>query len=168
MNLPSYQLWNSHFVGAYLLWRFVKGYSSVATHGPDLPIVFPVLQLLTTPALLNHVPKSKSKTKTLEDFIVNIVKGREQYLVINLAKETKRNLDWILNSIAVAIATGLLMIDYKNARLEPNGSIKESTKMKGFMEELRKVTGAKAWKFGRWLGALTNAEVMGYLGVSIT
>lgn len=168
MNYSLHSLWNSHFVGAYLLWRLVKGYSGIAGHGLDLLLVFPLLQLIATPALTKHIPSGRSKTQSLEEYIVNIIRSKEQYLILDLAQETMNHREWISQSITIGVVTRLMTIDYENARLELGIKVNENEKMKTLMPELRKETGAKAEKLGRWIGALTAAEVMGYLGVSVT
>jgi hypothetical protein len=100
--------WNTPTVGAYILWRFTKGYIDNHPSG-DAPIAilhFIVLGILANQEICDAINGHKPD---LASFIRWFNEAKRSDLLACLQQQIAQKRNYTLRSIEIAIATGLLV-----------------------------------------------------------
>lgn len=141
-------------LGAYTLWRFGLGFQSEGGHPAPLPLVFLVLPLVLHRSTLELVASTR-KTSGLALFAAKMGEERENLLAVHERALALRHLS--LQSIAMGIGGGLLMLDYAAATMRAN-TVASDLPNPSLPERVRALTGA-ADKIGYWFSKVGLAQI---------
>jgi hypothetical protein len=152
--------WNTPVVGAYLLWRFTKGYIDHHPSG-DAPIAilhFIISGILTNQeicdAINGHKPDLASFSRWFNE------KKRSDLLAC-LQQHIALKRSYTLRSIEIAVATGLLTWDIETAKLYYT-DIKKVKKGTALMGIAVQQLGGKAEILGKWFSQHDLHSIIAY------
>lgn len=156
------EVWDSPLGGAYLIWRFVKGYTSKSATGPSAVLVFPALAIVMDSYFSSEV----SRAANLADFAFAFhdSSGKMAKSLAGLQDRILELRDWGLKSLEFAMVTRLVELDVDTGRLglalidEVNTSAKLA---RGFKDN----EGFKAEHLGEIFAKTKDTEIPYYLGV---
>ena len=150
------QIWNSPVVGAYLLWKFARGYCfkypvsgkelSKVSVSPHMALAFPALAILMQPKFSNFITDNHD---TLEQWVRTFVVRSHRNVFGSLTKDIIFRRQMILESIDMAYTTQLLCAGDETGTMNPLLD-EESPKMKGYSSRFRNDLGKKAELLGMW------------------
>lgn len=160
--LETIRMWNTPYIGAYLLWRFAKGYYN-ASNGRAAPLTlfFIAAALTTDPEYWEPVPRRTFKTYR-RYFVEN--KKLSALAVLQGAINAKRA--YTCAAIERATMGGFLMWNAKDGTLAPRllKPEKSATKLDIFTRN----SGAAAERIGEWFAGETISDICVLLGVSLS
>ncbi|HBZ87065.1 MAG TPA: hypothetical protein DEO67_08005 [Candidatus Edwardsbacteria bacterium] len=145
-------------LGALLLWRFVAGFESSESNRkhPDLPLLFIVLPLLfhdETAKIMVATRGSSGLRAFTDKFSPSAVSKND--LLVSLNSKINCTKDLTLNSLMLAVASNLLIINVDKATVIPLSI----TPPKAGLSESIKILITLAEKLGTWCAPLTNHEI---------
>lgn len=155
--------WNSPTVGAFLLYKFTKGYVQYHTLG-EAPIAilhFVASAILTSESLKAPISNMRAN---LQSYVRSFEDNRNTDVFLELQERTKDRLAYTWASIDLAVAGGLLFWDADEAKLyvkpgEPDIRYGHSPK-----PELKK-DGEKAEILGQWFAEHDVPSILSYLKI---
>lgn len=157
------RLWNTPVVGAYLLWRFTKGFTEHHADGepPSALLHFVALAILTSPYLSEAISRRRPNLQSY-------VRGFEEYkrsdLLLGIHDRVLSKREYTLAAMDIAVAKGLLVWDTEHGWLHARSQgIKPSRgcRPRGAMEK----AGERAAILGMWLAEHDMNMIGVYLGV---
>jgi hypothetical protein len=156
------KIWNTPVVGAYLLWRFTKGYIESHPTG-DAPVAilhFIAAGILTDTELCDGL----SYRQDLASYVRWFNEENKTDLLACLQQQIQQKRQYTMQSIDIAIASGMLAWDIDSAKLFPAAiKAKRGTTTKGVAVQ---GIGNKAESLGKWFANLDNIQtITSYLGV---
>lgn len=155
--------WNTPLVTGYLLWRFTQGFYENQKNG-EAPVA--LNHFIAMPILLNSLllEKINNRRKSLQSYIKSFEEEKRSDLLAGIHDLVRKNMLHTLQSLDVAVTSGLLVWNYESAVLYPT---KIQTKIKRG-HSLRKDivnTGDKAEILGKWFSEHDVLTVASYLKV---
>jgi len=144
-NLNESEIIQNPALGAFLLWKFGRGFQADESLQATLPLFFLVLPLLLH-SQTGRVIESTRRTSGLVLFAAKLGENREDLLAVHERALTLRNLTWI--SIEIGIRSGLLTVDYSAATARANTL--DGPLAKPWLPERLKSMPARAEKVGYW------------------
>lgn len=155
--------WNTPIVGAFLLWRFTKGYCEGHPNG-DAPIGllhFVASAILTNKKLLEPI---SNKRKDLQSYARSFEKQKDSDILLTIQDRTKEKRDYTLAAIDIAITEGLMVWDAHSGKLypcDPKNSCSRGKVLKIKIE----TDGNKAEILGKWFSKHDVPTIAAYLEV---
>jgi hypothetical protein len=155
--------WNTPLVGAYLLWRFTRGFVQSHPNG-DAPIVilhFIASGIMTEPNIYDAINRHRPD---LASFIRWFNEEKKSDFLSCFNQKIIQKRKYTMESIDIAVSCGLLAWDTATAKIFPAtiGRVKTGTSSKGIA--VLKL-GKKAEILGEWFSAHDLSTVTAYLGV---
>ena len=157
------KLWNTPIVGAYLLWKFTKGYCDGHPHG-DAPIGllhFVASAILTSKKLLSPI---SNRRDDLQSFARSFENSKDSDILLSIQDRTKEKLEYTLAAIDIAIAEGLLVWDIDSGKLYPRDLSKRLCRGKTLKVNTER-DGRKAEILGEWFSKHDLSTIAAYLKV---
>ena len=157
------KLWNTPTNGAYLLWRFTKGYCDGHPKG-DAPIG---LLFFLASAIITNKELSKSisnKRSGLQSFARGFEDSKASDLLLSIQGRVYEKKEYTLKAIDIAISKGLLVWDADSGKIyhkEYLGRVKRGSSLK---EGIKK-EGNKAEILGKWFSEHNISSIASYLKV---
>lgn len=155
--------WNTPIVGAFLLWRFTKGYCEGHPNG-DAPIGllhFVASAILTNKKLLEPI---SNKRKDLQSYARSFEKKEDSDILLTIQDRTREKREYTLAAIDIAIAEGLMVWDADSGKLYP----RDPTNSRGRTKNLKRqmvADGNKAEILGKWFSKHDVPTIAAYLEV---
>lgn len=138
-------------LGAALIWRFGLGYQEKSGEIPhSVPLSFIVLPICLHYRSLEEVASTR-KASGLALFASKLAKSREDLLSVNSRAKAMRSLT--LQSLGIAVQSGLTALDYKHATVRAN-QVKTP-----FVAERIKRHWDAANRFGYWCAGLHLRDI---------
>lgn len=102
-------IWDSPVGGAYLIWRFVKGFCDASKHGPNLLLVFPAMAIVMDASFSAEIVRSGN----LSDFAFAFhdSSGNAAKSLSGLQDRINDMRGWILRSLEFSLVTRLIEMD---------------------------------------------------------
>ncbi len=153
--------WNTPIVGAYLLWKFTKGYCDGHPHG-DAPIGllhFVASAILTSKKLLSPV---SNRRDDLQSFARSFENSKDSDILLSIQDRTKEKLEYTLAAIDIAIAEGLLVWDIDSGKLYPRDLTKRPSRGNTLKNQTER-DGKKAEILGKWFSKHDLSTIATYL-----
>jgi Family of unknown function (DUF6521) len=157
------QQWNSPTVGAYLLWKFTSGYCNAHVHG-DAPIAlmhFLAIPLLTNRRLLEPINNHRAN---LQSYIQSFETSKDSDILTSVHDRVKRNREYTMAAIDIAVSTGLIFWDTESGKLYPHNDKELQQKCNTLKTTFIK-DGKKAEILGRWFAEHSISTIATYLEV---
>ena len=157
------KLWNTPIVGAYLLWKFTKGYCDGHPNG-DAPIGllhFVAIAILTNKKLLEPI---SNKRDDLQSYSRSFEKSKESDILLTIEERTREMREYTMASIDIAIAEGLLVWDADSGKLYPRNISKTPSRGRA-LNNMYKNNGKKAEILGKWFARHDLPTIAAYLKV---
>jgi hypothetical protein len=154
--------WNTPLIGGYLLWRFTHGYCANHPTG-DAPVGllhFIAMAVLSSPKLLGAISNHRD---SLQSYLRFFEKEKSSDLLLAVHERTREKKEHTLESIEVAIATGLLFWDADTGKLYPRQQAK--ARRGNNLKPSVISDGDKAETLGKWFSAHDIQSVANYLKV---
>ena len=161
--LEEVQQWNSPAVSAYLLWKFTEGYCSARSNA-DAPVAllhFLVYPILTSKRLLEAVSNRKPN---LQSYVLSFEKQKNSDDLVNIHDMVSRNRSNAMNSIDMAVSTGLLFWDSESGKLHPRKETGRPRKGNSPRKDCVR-NGKKATILGTWFAEHEISTIATYLKV---
>lgn len=154
--------WDSPIGGAYLIWRFVKGYTAVKSTGPSAVLVFPALAIV----LNQNFASSIDSEGSLADFSFSFhdSTGKNAKSLVGLREQIDVMRGWILDSINFAVVTRLVELDVTSGELKPVLA-DECEKSAMFARKFKDTEGLQAEFLGAAFARTRDSNIGYYLGV---
>jgi len=161
--IEEVQEWNTPVVGSYLLWQFTNDFVQNHSKG-EAPIViyhFIVSGIMTEPNICNAVSGFRPN---LASFIRWFNEEKKSDLLACLSQQIIKSRFYTMQSIDIAVSSGLLAWDIETAKIYPVSSFsaKRGTSTMGI--SVHKL-GDKAKILGKWFSEYDLPTVAAYLGV---
>lgn len=157
------KLWNTPIVGAYLLWKFTKGYCEGHPTG-DAPIGllhFLASAMLTNKKLLEPI---SNKRDGLQSYARSFENSKDSDILLTIQEIVREKREYTMASIDIAIAEGLLVWDADSGKLYPRNLSKRPNRGKSLKEMFIK-DGNKAEILGKWFAKHDLPTIAAYLKV---
>jgi len=161
--LEEVKIWNTPVIGAYLLWRFTKGYTATHPSG-DAPLGllhFVAVAILTSQKL--SAPVSNKRTD-LQSYVRSFEDSKNSDILLSIHERTKEKLTYTLKAIDIAVAQGLLFWDTETAQLYPKSELKKPARGNA-LKSVHEQNGNKAEILGNWFGKHDVAGIANYLKI---
>jgi hypothetical protein len=161
--LEEVKIWNTPIIGAYLLWRFTKGYTTMHPSG-DAPIAllhFVALAILTSQKLSAPI---SNKRADLPSYIRSFEDSKSSDILLSIHERTKEKLAYTLKAIDIAVAQGLLFWDVETAQLYPKNQVKKPGRGNA-LKSIHEQNGNKAEILGNWFAKQDLASIANYLKI---
>ena len=156
------RLWNTPLIGAYLLWRFVSGYSACARSGssPSIALLFVASAILTSPRLSDPISDRRAD---LQSYVRSFNDGGID-LLLSIQPRIEEKRAYTLKAIGVAIAQGILNWDVNSGQVFARELRQKAKRGRAIRSTLDK-SGRKAEIFGGWCAQHEVETVASYLKV---
>lgn len=157
------KLWNTPVIGAFLLWKFTKGYCDNHPNG-DAPIGllhFVASAILTNKKLLHPL---NNKRDSLQSYVRSFENTKDSDILLSIQERTKDKFEYTLKAIDIAIAEGLLVWDLKSGKLYQRDLKKLPDRGKG-LKGIHKNNGEKAELLGKWFSQHELPTIAAYLKI---
>ncbi len=156
------EVWDSPIGGAYLIWRFVRGYAKERSLGPNTLLLFPAMALVLDGAFSSQI----SGTGNLADysFAFHDSSGKAAKSLAGLQDRIMGLREWTLKSLEFAMVTRLVELSPETGVVfavlleEVRSSVKLARKFKDN-------EGLKAENLGGIFARTKDADISYYLGV---
>lgn len=161
--IDEVKLWNTPLVGAFLLWRFTKGYCDNHPHG-DAPVGllhFIAYAILTNNKLIKPISNKRSD---LQSYVRSFQDKFESDILLSIQQRIMDKKESALKSIDIAIAEGLLVWDLESGKLYSLELERKSERGKSLKSDLQK-DGVKAEILGKWFSQHDLSTIAAYLKV---
>ncbi|MFJ7663906.1 three component ABC system middle component [Lysinibacillus sp. NPDC097162] len=150
-------------LGAFIIWRFVKGYSISNKEGVPLPLIFIVLSTIYNPDILNEIQSTREESG-LRQF-TNKMSGKsnpKKDLLLQIYGESNSEYMKFLtyNSIRIAIYLRFIELDYTTAFLKVKNNKNRTAEPPNIIK-----MGKAAEKLGVWCSRHTLYEISNILKV---
>ena len=157
------KLWNTPTVGAYLLWKFTKGYCDGHPSG-DAPIGllhFVAIAMLTNKKLLKPI---SNRREDLQSYARSFEKSKDSDILLTIQERAREKREYTMASIDIAIAEGLLVWDADSGKLYHHNLTKRPSSGKA-LNSMFKSDGNKAEILGKWFAKHDLPTIAAYLKV---
>lgn len=157
------KLWNTPLIGAFLLWKFTKGYCDNHPHG-DAPIGllhFIAYAILTNNKLMKPI---SNRRDDLQSYVRSFQDEYESDILLSIQSRILDKRKNILESIDVATAMGLLVWDVDSGKLYSRELERNPGKGKA-LKGIYKNYGLKAEILGKWFSQHDFPTIAAYLKV---
>ncbi len=156
------EVWDSPIGGAYLIWRFVKGYAKERRLGPNTLLLFPAMALVLDGAFSSQI----LGTGNLADysFAFHDSSGKAAKSLAGLQDRIMDLREWTLKSLEFAMVTRLVELNPETGLVSAVllDEVRTSTKLaRGFKDN----EGLKAENLGGIFARTNDADISYYLGV---
>jgi hypothetical protein len=161
--LEEVRIWNTPVIGAYLLWRFTKGYTATHPSG-DAPVAllhFVAVAILTSQQLSRPVSNMRAD---LPSYVRSFEDSKSSDILLSIHERTKARLAYTLKAIDIAVAQGLLFWDTETAQLYPKSELKKPARGNA-LKSIHGQNGKKAEILGNWFGKQDLASIANYLKI---
>ena len=157
------KLWNTPIVGAYLLWKFTKGYCDNHPN-EDAPIGllhFVAIAMLTNKKLLEPI---NNKRENLQSYARSFETLKNSDILLTIQERVRDKREYTMASIDIAIAEGLLVWDADTGKLYPRDLSKQPNRGKA-LKKMYIRDGNKAEILGKWFAKHDLPTIAAYLKV---
>ena len=157
------KIWNTPLIGAYILWRFTKGYCENHETG-DAPVGlmhFIANAILSSPNLVERI---SNRRPDLQSYIRSFEDKKESDLLLTVHERIKEKRQYTLESIDIAVSEGLLVWDLETGKLYPKNLTKRPSRGKNIKPALDR-NGTKAEILGSWFSQHELDSITTYLKV---
>ena len=157
------KLWNTPTVGAYLLWRFTKGYCDAHPSG-DAPIGllhFVAIAMFTNKKLFKPITDQRDN---LQSYARSFESSKNSDILLTIQERTREMREYTMASIDIAVAKGLLSWDADSGKLYPCDLSKRPSSGKALKTTIKK-DGNKAAILGKWFAKHDLPTIAAYLKV---
>lgn len=154
--------WDSPLGGAYLIWRFVRGFVGIKEKGPNMLLLFPALAILMTPEFSSGVSKGGS----LADFAYAFLdsSGKKAKSLAGLQRTTLAMREWTLRSLEFAMVTRLVEMCPDDLSVTP--LLKDELPVTArFARAFKREEGERAGALGSAFARTPEGDIPYYLGV---
>ena len=156
------EVWDSPIGGAYLIWRFVKGYAKERRQGPNTLLLFPAMALVLDGAFAAQI----LGTGNLADysFAFHDSSGKAAKSLAGLQDRIMGLREWTLKSLEFAMVTRLVELNPETGLVSTVllDEVRSSVKFaRGFKDN----EGLKAENLGGIFARTKDADISYYLGV---
>ena len=154
--------WNTPIVGAYLLWRFSKGFADKHpnSEAPVAILHFIASAILTSEVLACHISRRR---KNLEAYVRGFTDDKKTDVLACLQQRVVARREYTMAAIDIALSTGLLAWDVDSARLFPLSLTERRGVRK--LSAVVQVYGEKAEILGEWFSEHDVSSIVSCLGV---
>jgi hypothetical protein len=147
-------------LGAYCLWRFVKGYQSESSRQTPLILTFIVLPIVFHQNT-EEIVQSTQKSSSLMLFATKVAKDRDNLLAIHMRANAMKGVSF--RSLGLAAQTQLLKINYDDAHIWGNDARHKSQSPK-LSKKVKKISDSSE-KLGGWCSRLSVDQIATTLAV---
>lgn len=157
------KLWNTPIIGAYLLWKFTKGYCDGHPNG-DAPIGllhFVAIAMLTDKKLLEPI---NNRRDDLQSYARSFETFKNSDILLTIQERTREKREYTMASIDIAIAVGLLVWDADSGKLYPCDISKRPSRGRA-LNNMYKNNGKNAEILGKWFAKHDLPTIAAYLKV---
>jgi len=161
--IDEVKLWNTPLVGAFLLWKFTKGYCDNHPHG-DAPIGllhFIAYAILTNNKLMKPI---SNRRDDLQSYVRSFQDEYESDILLSIQTRILDKRKNTLESIDIAIAMGLLVWDVETGKLYSRELERKPGKGKA-LKGMFISDGQKAEILGKWFSQHDLPTIAAYLKV---
>lgn len=154
--------WNTPIIGAYVLWRFTKGFCSKHPTGeaPIAHLHFIASAIVTSEIISAHISRRR---RNLEAFVRGFNDEKKMDILACLQQRIAAKKEYTFKSIDIAVSTGLLAWEYESAKLYPV-TLDEKSKGRKLGAAMLGM-GNKAEILGEWFAMHDVVSIAAYLGV---
>ena len=155
-------VWDSPIGGAYLIWRFARGFCEVNPAGPNVLLVYPAIAMLMDGVFSRDILSASNLADYAYGFQDSA--GKKARSLGGLTERIDEYRELTLRSVEFAMVTRLVELDPETGTLKPilDGEKHDSVKI---AKTFKKEDGRKAEHLGS-VFARTNEKYIGYyLGV---
>lgn len=158
------KLWNSPVIGAYLLWRFTKGYSTNHSHGenPIALLHFVAYAILTDYLMIEFI---SNKRKNLQAYVRSFEEKNRTDILLSLQNKVNTKKDLVLRSIEIGISSELLKWDTESGKLYAMNISKNPKKGNNIRNSMT-LYGNKAEILGKWFSEHSISSISAFLEVA--
>lgn len=162
LGLPTDIMWDSPIGGAYLIWRFVRGYQQINEAGPNVLLLYPAIAIV----LNRRLAKEISHSWSLVDFAYAFQdsSGKNTKTLTGLHEQICNQKGWVLKSIEFALVTRLVELNPStglvSAVLQSENPTSRTTARK-----FKDSDGLKAELLGKMFANTKEGSIAYYLGV---
>lgn len=155
-------IWDSPIGGAYLIWRFVKGYAEERNSGPSIEFVFPALAII----LNQNYAESITSDGSLADFAFSFhdSTGKSAKSLAGIREQIDSMRGWVLSSINFSLVTRLVELNTESGMLQPILK-SESADSASFARQFKDTDGLRAEYLGAAFARTRESDIGYYLGV---
>lgn len=155
--------WNSPTIGAFLLYKFTKGY---VQHQSDGEAPMAILHFLATAILTSEHLKSpiSNMRANLQSYVRSFEDNRNTDVFLELQERTQNKFAYTWSAIDIAVANGLLFWDADEARLHVKPGEADIKYGHSPKPELKK-DGEKAEIIGSWFAEHDISTILSYLKI---
>ena len=155
-------IWDSPIGGAYLIWRFAKGYFAERKNGPSVVLVFPALAIILNQNYCDSITDEGS----LADFAFSFQDstGKKAKSLSGLREQIDSMRGWVLDSINFAAVTRLVELDTGSGVLRPILQ-SENAESAPFARQFKDSDGLHAEYLGAAFARTRDSDIGYYLGV---
>lgn len=157
--------WNSPTIGAFLLYRFTKGY---VQHHNDSAAPMAILHFLAAAILTSENLKApiSNMRANLQSYVRSFEDNKNIDVFLELQDRTRDRLAYTWSAIDVAVASGLLFWDPDEATLYVKPGERDIKYGHTPKPELKK-DGEKAEIIGKWFAEHDISTILSYLKIVI-
>lgn len=158
------KLWNSPVIGAYLLWRFTKGYTNNHKNG-DHPVAllhFVAYAILTDYKMIEFI---SNRRRNLQAYVRSFEEKKRTDILLNLQDKINKKKELALLSIDIAISKELLYWNTDNGKLLANTNLRKPNKGNNVRNSMT-LYGNKAETLGKWFSEHNISSISAYLEVA--
>lgn len=156
------EVWDSPLGGAYLIWRFVKGYEEVSGVGPNVLLLYPAAAIVLESSFAAQVRRGGN----LADFAFAFhdSSGKAAKSLAGLQERILGLREWVLKSLEFAMVTRLIELDPESGKLSL--VLKEEVRTSiHSAKEFKMNEGLKAEYLGGIFARTNDNDIAYYLGV---
>lgn len=157
------KLWNTPVIGAFLLWKFTKGYCDNHPNG-DAPIGllhFVASAILTNQKLIEPVSNMRDN---LQSYVRSFEDKKNSDILLSIQERTKSKFEYTLKSIDIAIAEGMLVWDVESGKIYPR-EVSSNSGNNITLKHTHKRNGEKAELLGKWFSQHELSTIAAYLKI---
>lgn len=155
--------WNTPVIGAFLLWRFTQGYRDAHPNG-DAPVA--LLHFLATAILTDSLMTEfiSNKRGNLQAYVRGFEDKKISDILLSLQKRILDRREYTLESIDIAVSTGLIILDLDQGKLYPCAQKKKASRGNALKASMA-TYGNKAEILGKWFSAHDISTIAAYMEV---
>ncbi|TYS13250.1 hypothetical protein FZC78_22020 [Rossellomorea vietnamensis] len=157
------RLWNTPTIGAYLLWRFSRGYIRGHSTG-DSPNG--LLHFIAMPILLNRrlIEPITRKRSGLQSYVRSFIDNKNSDILFSIHDRVDQKKEYTLSAIDIGISQGLLYWDTESGGIHPRDIEVKVGRGKALKKKFKQ-DGDKAEILGEWFAQHDLYTVIKYLKV---
>lgn len=156
-------VWDSPLGGAYLIWRFVRGFAETSKSPPNLLLVYPALAIVMDSAFAAEIRSARNLAEFA--FAFQDSSGKSAKSLAGLQNRIMDMRPWVLRSLEFAIVCRLVELDPNEGTLSLvlRSEASASTRL---ARTFKDIEGLNAEQVGMLFARTKESDIPYYLGVT--